>query len=58
MNNCNNEGTNHAITVFGYEESGNWIIKNSWGTSWGEDGFIRLAPGNTCAVMSNSWLPA
>jgi len=26
---------NHAIIVVGYDASGNYIIKNSWGTNWG-----------------------
>jgi len=36
---------NHAITVVGYGNSGGqnyWLIKNSWGEDWGENGFMRL----------------
>jgi len=38
---------NHAVTLTGYKEAegaehGYWHIKNSWGTYWGEEGFIRL----------------
>lgn len=40
---------NHAVLLVGVS-SNNWKIKNSWGTGWGESGFIRLASGNTCGV--------
>lgn len=32
----------HAVMVYGYDQSG-WLVKNSWGSDWGEGGFCRIA---------------
>ena len=41
---------NHAVCVIGYDDTQNcWICKNSWGTSWGENGFFKIAYGE-CGI--------
>lgn len=34
----------HAVTVVGYTASGRFVIRNSWGTAWGDNGFGYASP--------------
>jgi len=43
---------NHAVLLYGYDSNGNWLIKNQWGTSWGESGFMVLSPTNDCGMST------
>jgi len=36
----------HSVVAVGYA-SGYWKIKNSWGSSWGEHGFVRVKRGGS-----------
>lgn len=52
------ELTNHAVLLVGYghcHKTGQkyWIVKNSWGTGWGEDGYFRIRRGSDeCGIES------
>jgi len=47
---------NHGVLLVGIE-GGNWKVKNSWGTSWGESGYILLKSGNTCGICNVASYP-
>jgi hypothetical protein len=49
---CNYGMTNHAVSLVGWDDTvthaqgtGVWIMRNSWGAGWGEDGYMRVAYG-------------
>jgi len=50
------ELTNHAVLVVGWgEQEGNkyWIVKNSWGTEWGQEGYFWIRRGtDECGIES------
>ena len=37
---------NHSIVLVGWNDAeGYWILRNSWGTGWGENGYMRIGYG-------------
>jgi cathepsin L len=46
---------NHAVALIGYDAGGNWLIKNSWGTSWGIKGFGWINSTYDCGVKQNAY---
>ncbi len=60
-------GDGHTMLLIGWDDAQQcWIAKNSWGTDWGEDGFMRIAYDNGCGFAAYTfgcdydpqWTPA
>merc|ERR1712147_229136 len=52
-------GTNldHGVLAVGYD-SDSFKVKNSWGTSWGNNGYVQISQsGNTCGIHSDASYP-
>jgi cathepsin O len=53
---CSSASVDHAVQVVGYNLKGPipyWIVRNTWGEDWGENGYLRLKFGqNTCGMTS------
>ncbi|XP_054165166.1 uncharacterized protein LOC128962790, partial [Oppia nitens] len=55
---CDAEQIDHALVAIGYT-SDYFILKNSWGPNWGEDGFIKVSRSkiNLCGISEQSYYP-
>ena len=60
MSSCG-QSVDHCVQAVGYNSAANppyWIVRNSWGSLWGEQGYIRLRMGgDTCAIASDPTIP-
>ena len=55
--NCHKEPFNHAITIVGQTEKKEWIVRNSWGASFAQNGYFIMKGGNTCGVCTHGIVP-
>ncbi|XP_046479794.1 cathepsin L-like [Neodiprion pinetum] len=60
---CSDLDPDHAVLAVGYGTDINgtdyWILKNSWGTDWGDHGYMKLArnKNNHCGITSYAIYP-
>ena len=49
---------NHSVLAVGYDTTANgtpyFLVKNSWGASWGDQGYVKIAAtaDNICGILS------
>lgn len=46
----------HAVSLVGFNDEGRyWIVRNSWGPDWGENGFVRISYDDKSGIGESTW---
>ncbi len=58
LSRCGTE-LDHGVQLVGYfsvagDTSSYWTVKNSWASTWGQQGYIQLNAGNTCGLCNQA----
>ncbi|XP_032230287.2 cathepsin O [Nematostella vectensis] len=54
---CTDTEINHAVQITGYDATGEvpyWIVRNSWGTNFGVNGYLYIAMNKNLCGLNNS----